>query len=226
MPMTRRNANCLVAAGALMFCASVHLSYRPARPHTVGQHTRDSSPVFEQDPRDGPRLPIQSLAAEQAQGLATQFPTTESTAPPTAESAAPPTNEMPTATVAPEKAAQASAASTGLDGSLESALRLAAPAGSPRFVFITFGNKGVLDHLLNFLQHVRSVRAQHVVGAVDVDVYELLSERGTPVYKTPLALTAYTLDGSNQHSSGSWKKFAGMRTGEVAKIVAAGYSVM
>ena len=98
------------------------------------------------------------------------------------------------------------------DGSLEAALRLAVPEGQLRFVLVTFGNKGVQDHLLNFVDHVKSVGAAHVVGAVDTAVFELLVRRGTPVYKTPLASESYQMDGSNQHSSGSWKKFAGMRT--------------
>ena len=98
------------------------------------------------------------------------------------------------------------------DGSLDSALRLAVPEGQLRFVLVTFGNKGVQDHLLNFVGHVQSVGAAHVIGAVDTAVFELLVRRGTPVYKTPLASEAYQMDGSNQHSSGSWKKFAGMRT--------------
>lgn len=99
-----------------------------------------------------------------------------------------------------------------LNGSLEAALLMAVPPGQLRFLLLTFGNKGVLDHLLNFVDHVRSVGAAHIVGAVDNAVFELLRRQATPVYKTPLANEAYHMDGSNQHSSSSWKKFAGMRT--------------
>ena len=49
----------------------------------------------------------------------------------------------------------------------------------------------------------------------------------TPVYKTPLALrAAYKMDGGNSHSSSSWKQFAAMRTGEVARVVEMGYDVL
>ena len=47
-----------------------------------------------------------------------------------------------------------------------------------------------------------------------------------PVYATPLAKGSFALDGSNQHASGSWKKFAAMRIGEVLKIVRLGYSLL
>ena len=53
-----------------------------------------------------------------------------------------------------------------------------------------------------------------------------MTSLGSPAYKTPLASEDYKLDGSNQHSSGSWKRFASMRTGEVMKIVNAGYTVL
>ena len=113
-----------------------------------------------------------------------------------------------------------------LDGTLETALKLAVAADQPRFLLVTFGNAGVKDHLLNFVEHVRKTGAAHLVGAVDQAMFDLLAAQGTPVYKTPLAHESYRMDGSNQHSSGSWKKFAGMRTGEVAKIVLAGFAVM
>ena len=100
------------------------------------------------------------------------------------------------------------------------------PGGPGGFVLVTFGNAGVKDPLLNFVSYANSAGAAHVVGSVDVTMFDLLAARGTPVYKTPLANEAYSLDGSNQHSSGSWKKFAGMRTGEVAKIVGLGYTVL
>ena len=46
------------------------------------------------------------------------------------------------------------------------------------------------------------------------------------MYATPLAKGSFALDGSNQHSSGSWKKFAAMRIGEVLRIVRLGYSLL
>ena len=45
----------------------------------------------------------------------------------------------------------------------------------------------------------------------------------TPVYKTPLAAEAYQMDGANSHSSRSWKRFAAMRTGEVAPSRSEGF---
>lgn len=113
-----------------------------------------------------------------------------------------------------------------LDGTVEAALRYAVPAGRPKFVLVTFGNLGVKDQLLNFVSHATRAGAMHVVGAVDVGAFDLMVAHGTAAYKTPLASESYSMDGSNQHSSGSWKKFAGMRTGEVAKIVLLGYTVM
>ena len=111
-----------------------------------------------------------------------------------------------------------------LDGSLESALKLAAPTG-PGFLMLTFSNSALKEHLYNFVAHAKGVAAAHVVGAVDVETFDLLREM-TAVYKTPLAASSFQMDGSNQHSSGSWKKFAMMRTGEVARLVGLGYSVL
>ena len=68
------------------------------------------------------------------------------------------------------------------------------------------------------------VGAAHLVGAVDVQTYDLLREL-TAVYKTPLASSDFKMDGSNSHASGSWKRFAQMRTGEVARLVGLQYSV-
>ena len=111
-----------------------------------------------------------------------------------------------------------------LDGSLESALRHAAPRH--RFVMLTFGNLAVRDHLLNFCHHAAKVGTSHLVGAVDAATFKLLAARGTPAYKTPLAFEQYSLDGANSHSSQSWKRFASMRTGEVARVVLLGYHVL
>ena len=120
-----------------------------------------------------------------------------------------------------------STASTSLDGSLEAGLRFAVPAGRPPFLLITFGNLGVRDQLLNFATFAQRAGAAHLVGAVDQGAFDLMVSRSTAAYKTPLAQSSsYQLDGSNQHSSGSWKKFAGMRTGEVKRIVLAGYTVL
>ena len=60
----------------------------------------------------------------------------------------------------------------------------------------------------------------------DRGAFDLMKSLGSPSYLTPLASEAYSLDGSNQHSSGSWKRFAGMRTGEVKRIVLLGYTVL
>ena len=113
-----------------------------------------------------------------------------------------------------------------LDGSIEAALKLAVPDGKPKFVLATFGNLGVKDQLANFIKYCSRAGAPHIIGAVDVGAFDLMLSLGSPAYKTPLANEAYHLDGSNQHSSGSWKKFAGMRTGEVARIVQLGYTVL
>ena len=90
----------------------------------------------------------------------------------------------------------------------------------------TFGNLGVKDQLANFVAYVQKVGAAHVVGAVDVGAFGYMLSLGSPSYKTPLASENYQLDGSNSHASGSWKRFAGMRTGEVKRIVLAGYDVL
>ena len=111
----------------------------------------------------------------------------------------------------PAAAARQVNAGIVLDGTLESALKLAAPTG-PGFLMLTFSNSALKEHLYNFVAHAKGVAAAHVVGAVDVETFDLLREM-TAVYKTPLAASSFQMDGSNQHSSGSWKKFAMMRTG-------------
>lgn len=116
--------------------------------------------------------------------------------------------------------------SAQLDGSLEAALHAAAPHG-PGFVMLSFANSALNDHLINFVAFATRSAAPFVIGAVDRAAFTLLSARpDAPAYLTPLATDGFSLDGSNQHSSGSWKRFAGMRTGEVARVVNMGYSVM
>lgn len=109
------------------------------------------------------------------------------------------------AAVTPAAAARQVNAGIVLDGTLDAALKLAAPTG-PGFLMLTFSNSALKDHLYNFVAHAKEVAAPHVVGAVDVETFDLLREI-TAVYKTPLAAANFQMDGSNQHSSGSWKKF-------------------
>ena len=125
-------------------------------------------------------------------------------------------------------AAAATQVHTKLDGTLESALNSATRARDGlKFVMLTFGNAAIRDHLLNFCAHARLIGTPFVVGAVDGAAFELLAKQSTPVYKTPLALRAgYALDGANSHSSRSWKTFASMRTGEVARVVNLGFDVL
>ena len=179
-------------------------------------------------PKRPSRPPLGDVAARQRGAL----PQRPGGGVPAAATAAAATAAATPAVAATQKPAAAAAvaasdgAKTTLDGSVEAALKLAVPGGPGGFVLVTFGNAGVKDPLLNFVSYANSAGAAHVVGSVDVTMFDLLAARGTPVYKTPLANEAYSLDGSNQHSSGSWKKFAGMRTGEVAKIVGLGYTVL
>ena len=111
-----------------------------------------------------------------------------------------------------------------LDGTLESALAHAAPAH--RFLLLTFGNLNVKAHLLNFCHFAARAGTSHLVGAVDTATFDLLRAQETAAYKTPLAFESYALDGANSHASQSWKRFASMRTGEVARVVALGYTVL
>ena len=159
-------------------------------------------------------------AATAAATIANNAAAKSATAPPVATAADPAAIAQDAAAARPQNLRLV------LDGTVEAALKLAAPEGKPRFVLATFGNLGVRDQLANFVAYCSRVGAPHIVGAVDVGAFDLMLSLGSPVYKTPLASESYTMDGSNQHSSGSWKKFAGMRTGEVAKIVLLGYTVL
>lgn len=103
---------------------------------------------------------------------------------------------------------------------------MAVPSG-PGFVMLSFANSALNDHLINFVAFAKRASAPFVIGAVDGAAFTMLSARtDSPTYLTPLASGGFALDGSNQHSSGSWKRFAGMRTGEVARVVNLGYSVL
>ena len=117
-----------------------------------------------------------------------------------------------------------------LDGSLAAALDLALAGRRPEqhrhVVMLSFGNAAIKGHLLNFVHHANRTSAAYVIGAVDEAAFELLSRHGRPVYKTPLALRRYQLDGANSHSSSSWKEFASMRTGEVMRLVHLGHDVL
>ena len=46
-------------------------------------------------------------------------------------------------------------------------------------MLVTFGNAGVKDPLLNFVSYANSAGAAHVVGSVDVTMFDLLAARGT-----------------------------------------------
>lgn len=118
----------------------------------------------------------------------------------------------------------AKAAANSLDGSLQAAVRAAAPP--TRLLMLAFGNAKVGDHLRNFCTHAKRAGIAHIAGAVDTSAFNLLVAHGVPTYLTPLAKEKYQLDGSNSHSSSSWKRFASMRTGEVARLVLLGYDVL
>ena len=113
-----------------------------------------------------------------------------------------------------------------LDGSLSAALSAAVPSGAPKVVLVAFGNSKVGPVLSNFVQHATAVGAPFIVGAVDAALFDRLAAASTPVYKTPLAMQSFQLDGANSHASSSWNRFAVMRSGEVAKIVLLGYDVL
>ena len=117
-----------------------------------------------------------------------------------------------------------------LDGSLAAALELALTGRRHEphrhVVMLSFGNAAIKGHLLNFVHHANHTSAAYVIGAVDVAAFDLLAQLGSPVYKTPLALRRYQLDGANSHSSSSWKEFASMRTGEVMRLVHLGHDVL
>lgn len=160
-------------------------------------------------------MPLPKAPASQTSAVAVAVPTVEVV---TESKASAPTTSAPSSSPPPP--------TLELDGSLTAALEAAVPAGKPKFVLATFGNLGVREQLANFVAYVRRTGAAHVVGAVDVGAFDMMRSLGSPTYKTPLAAQDYKLDGSNQHSSGSWKRFASMRTGEVAKIVHAGFTVL
>mmetsp|Transcript_29143 Transcript_29143/g.93193 ORF Transcript_29143/g.93193 Transcript_29143/m.93193 type:complete len:679 (-) Transcript_29143:153-2189(-) len=137
--------------------------------------------------------------------------------------AAPPLATATASAASPERPAARGA----LDGSLEAALRVAVPGEAPGFVMASFANSALNDHLVNFVLCAVRARAPFVIGAVDQAAFTMLSaRRDAPTYVTPMAKEGASLDGSNQHSSGSWKRFAGMRTGEVLRMVRLGYSVL
>ena len=62
----------------------------------------------------------------------------------------------------PAAAARQVNAGIALDGSLEAALKLAAPTG-PGFLMLTFSNAALKEHLYNFVAHAKEVAAPHVV---------------------------------------------------------------
>lgn len=91
--------------------------------------------------------------------------------------AAPVAAPVPAAAAAPVPAAAAVAVTSGpsetpaaaarqvnagivLDGSLEAALKLAAPTG-PGFLMLTFSNAALKEHLYNFVAHAKEVAAPH-----------------------------------------------------------------
>lgn len=118
--------------------------------------------------------------------------------------------------------APAAAAAGPCCDSLDAALERAVPPSEPRIVLVTFCNAAFKGMLLNFAEHLKRARIPHVIGAVDRPAFELLQGVGAPTYLLDIG----HVDGSSSHSGASWKKFAVTRTGEVATIVAKGYSVI
>ncbi|EOD05927.1 hypothetical protein EMIHUDRAFT_465958 [Emiliania huxleyi CCMP1516] len=174
----------------------------------------------------------QQLAATAA-GSRSRLTNLAEAAPGGGGAAAPPLATATASAASPERPAARGA----LDGSLEAALRVAVPGEAPGFVMASFANSALNDHLVNFVLCAVRARAPFVIGAVDQAAFTMLSaRRDAPTYVTPMAKEGASLDGSNQHSSGSWKRFAGMRTGEVLQLrmrtgevlrmVRLGYSVL
>uniref|UniRef100_A0A7S3T5T8 Nucleotide-diphospho-sugar transferase domain-containing protein n=1 Tax=Emiliania huxleyi TaxID=2903 RepID=A0A7S3T5T8_EMIHU len=164
----------------------------------------------------------QQLAATAA-GSRSRLTNLAEAAPGGGGAAAPPLATATASAASPERPAARGA----LDGSLEAALRVAVPGEAPGFVMASFANSALNDHLVNFVLCAVRARAPFVIGAVDQAAFTMLSaRRDAPTYVTPMAKEGASLDGSNQHSSGSWKRFAGMRTGEVLRMVRLGYSVL
>ena len=129
--------------------------------------------------------------------------------------------------IPPPAVVAASVTPDRLDGSLDAALARAVPPGRPRVLLLTFGNSKVGTVLDNFIAHASAVGAPFVVGAVDAALYDRLSTNSkVAVYKTPLAMQSFQLDGANSHASSSWNRFAVMRSGEVARVVNLGYDVL
>ena len=91
---------------------------------------------------------------------------TSAATPPSSAEQPPQYDEVPVPRAAPLR----------LDGTLEAALRAAVPAGRPRFLLLTFGNAAIGPLLRNFALHCRRAGIPHVVGAVDVEAFELLAE--------------------------------------------------
>lgn len=106
--------------------------------------------------------------------------------------------------------------------SLPAALARAVPPSEPKMVLATFCNAAFKGMLLNFAAHLHNARIPHVIGAVDREAFELMQTARSPTYLIDIG----HVDGSSSHSGASWKKFAVTRTGEIAKIVALGYSVI
>ena len=222
---------CVFLAAVLMLYAATFLSTKPAPRRPVVRGAQWSSPDAD---LQAAQAAAEAAAAAAAPARARPVRRAETAAAASAPAAAKepvvfnvaaPAAKQPPAEVAAEAPPKPSLKSASrLDGTLESGLELAAPRG-PGFLMVTFSNSALKDHLFNFVAHCQEAGTPHLIGAVDAETFDLLQER-TAVYKTPLASANYKMDGSNQHSSGSWKRFASMRTGEVARIVGLGYSVL
>ena len=65
------------------------------------------------------------------------------------------------AAVTPAAAARQVNAGIVLDGTLDAALKLAAPTG-PGFLMLTFSNAALKEHLYNFVAHAKEVAAPHL----------------------------------------------------------------
>jgi len=123
-------------------------------------------------------------------------------------------------------AAERSVAAAGLEEgeALDLAVGLARFRLAPRrgFVAITFGDGKMIPHMLNWVHHVREARIPHIVGALDEAMLELLERSNVPNYP----FFHKDLDGSNQHISDSWKKFAIGRLGQTRALLKLGYDAL
>lgn len=91
------------------------------------------------------------------------------------------------------------------------------------FVALAFANFKVHDMTLNWMQSMKNINMNFLLVALDKDMFRIAADND---FHSTLLSLATGLDGSNSHSSASWRDFAKTRLTTVYSCILLGYNCL